>query len=71
MDNFEIFPSAASLPLLTQARTRSISAENPTGEPGKGGMAVPALTATQNENEISLSISFPRFLCNDGVGGGE
>ncbi len=30
-----------TLPLLTQARTRSISAENPTGEKGKGGMAIP------------------------------
>ena len=30
-----------SLPLLTNARTRSISAENPTGEKGKGGMAIP------------------------------
>ncbi len=29
------------LPLLTDARTRSISAENPTGEKGKGGMAIP------------------------------
>ena len=30
-----------ALPLLTNARTRSISAENPTGEKGKGGMAIP------------------------------
>ena len=30
-----------ALPLMTSARTRSISAENPTGEKGKGGMAVP------------------------------
>jgi len=30
-----------ALPLLTEARTRSISPENPTGERGKGGMAVP------------------------------
>lgn len=30
-----------SLPLLGRGRTRSVSAENPTGEPGKGGMAVP------------------------------
>ena len=30
-----------ALPLITNARTRSISAENPTGEKGKGGMAVP------------------------------
>jgi hypothetical protein len=28
-----------SLPLLGRGRTRSISAENPTGEKGKGGMA--------------------------------
>jgi len=31
----------SNLPLLGQGRTRSISAENPTGEPGKGGMAIP------------------------------
>ena len=30
-----------TLPILGQGRTRSISAENPTGEKGKGGMAVP------------------------------
>jgi hypothetical protein len=30
-----------SLPLLSDAKTRSICAENPTGEKGKGGMAVP------------------------------
>ena len=30
-----------ALPLVTGARTRSVSAENPTGEKGKGGMAVP------------------------------
>ncbi len=29
------------LPMLSKARTRSICAENPTGEKGKGGMAVP------------------------------
>ena len=32
-----------ALPLLGNARTRSISAENPTGEKGRGGMAVPDL----------------------------
>jgi D-arabinan exo alpha-(1,3)/(1,5)-arabinofuranosidase (non-reducing end) len=31
-----------TLPLLGAARTRSISAENPTGEPGGGGRAIPA-----------------------------
>jgi hypothetical protein len=30
-----------NLPLILNAETRSISAENPTGEKGKGGMAVP------------------------------
>lgn len=30
-----------TLPLLGQGKTRSISAENPTGEKGKGGMAIP------------------------------
>ena len=34
-------PGMGSLPLLGRGRTRSISAENPTGEKGKGGMAVP------------------------------
>lgn len=34
-------PGLGTLPLLTDARTRSISAENPTGEKGKGGMAIP------------------------------
>jgi hypothetical protein len=31
----------ANLPILTDAQTRSVSAENPTGEKGQGGMAVP------------------------------
>jgi hypothetical protein len=30
-----------ALPLLSEAETRSISPENPTGEKGKGGMAIP------------------------------
>ncbi len=34
-------PGLGSLPLLGRGRTRSICAENPTGEKGKGGMAVP------------------------------
>jgi hypothetical protein len=34
-------PGLGSLPLLGWGRTRSISAENPTGEKGKGGMAIP------------------------------
>jgi hypothetical protein len=37
-------PGLGSLPLLGRGRTRSISAENPTGEKGKGGMAVPIPT---------------------------
>ena len=31
----------SALPLLSGARTRSVCPENPTGEKGKGGMAVP------------------------------
>jgi len=31
-----------ALPFLSDERTRSISAENPTGEKGKGGMAIPS-----------------------------
>jgi hypothetical protein len=34
-------PGLGSLPLLGRGRTRSISAENPTGAKGKGGMAIP------------------------------
>ena len=34
-------PGLGSLPLLGRGRTRSISAENPTGEKGRGGMAIP------------------------------
>jgi len=34
-------PGLGSLPLLDRGRTRSISAENPTGAKGKGGMAIP------------------------------
>ncbi len=30
-----------SLPFLSRGRTRSVSAENPTGEKGRGGMAIP------------------------------
>ena len=30
-----------ALPFLSRARTRSVSAENPTGEKGRGGMAIP------------------------------
>ncbi|MBN61349.1 MAG: hypothetical protein CME20_08345, partial [Gemmatimonadetes bacterium] len=30
------------LPLLGQARTRSVCPENPTGKKGQGGMAVPS-----------------------------
>ena len=42
MDNLTGLNSGlGALPLITNARTRSISAENPTGEKGKGGMAAP------------------------------
>jgi hypothetical protein len=34
-------PGLGTLPMLGQGRTRSISAENPTGEKGKGGRAIP------------------------------
>jgi hypothetical protein len=34
----------SALPLLSDARTRSISAENPTGGKGMGGMAIPSPT---------------------------
>jgi hypothetical protein len=35
------FSGLGSLPFLTDAKTKSISPENPTGEKGKGGMAIP------------------------------
>src|SRR5512137_1563006 len=37
-------PGLGTLPLLGRGRTRSISAENPTGEKGKGGRAIPVPT---------------------------
>lgn len=42
-----------NLSRLSDARTRSISPENFTGEKGKGAMAVPNLPATRNENNAS------------------
>lgn len=42
MNDFErLGLGLGGLPLLSKTRTRSISAENPTGEKGKGGMAIP------------------------------
>ena len=42
MKNLEGLGSGLSgLPLLSNVRTRSVCAENPTGEKGKGGMAIP------------------------------
>jgi hypothetical protein len=40
-DGFGLNTGLANLPVLTQSETRSISPENPTGEKGKGGMAIP------------------------------
>src|ERR1700728_640738 len=40
-DGFGLNTGRAHLPVLTQSETRSISPENPTGEKGKGGMAIP------------------------------
>jgi hypothetical protein len=37
----DLLPGLGALPLLRDARTRSISAENPTGKKGEGGMASP------------------------------
>ena len=37
----DLLPGLGALPLLREGRTRSISAENPTGAKGRGGMAVP------------------------------
>ncbi len=36
-----LFGGLNTLPLLTDCKTRSVCAENPTGEKGKGGMAIP------------------------------
>ena len=41
MSNVALGAGLAGLPLLSGARTRSVCPENPTGEKGKGGMAVP------------------------------
>src|SRR5215211_5027282 len=41
MDEFNgLGMGLGTLSRLSAARTRSISAENPTGEPGRGGMAI-------------------------------
>jgi len=40
-DSTSPFGGLNALPFLSDARTYSISAENPTGEKGKGGMAIP------------------------------
>ena len=45
-----IHNSMATLHLLSDAKTRSISAENPTGEKGKGGMAVEGTGAVAARN---------------------
>ncbi len=52
--------SLSSLPLLTPARTRSVSPENPTGEKGKGGMAVP--------NPADPDLSFSKAAVDLGQG---
>ncbi len=42
MDNYSgLIPGLGALPLLSDMRTRSISAENPTGAKSSGGMAIP------------------------------
>ena len=41
MDTFGLNPGLGTLPVLTRAETRSVSPENPTGEKGRGGMAIP------------------------------
>ncbi len=52
MNDFErLGMGLGGLPLVTKARTRSISAENPSGAKGKGGMAIP--------NVESLSLAYP------------
>jgi hypothetical protein len=40
-NHFPLGQSLGSIPFLSRAKTRSISAENPTGEKGKGAMADP------------------------------
>ena len=45
--------SLGNLSRLSDAKTRSISPENFTGEKGKGGMATPQLPATRNVNNAS------------------
>jgi hypothetical protein len=44
MNFFETFGAGlGGLPFLSEGSTRSVSAENPTGQKGKGGMAIPDL----------------------------
>ena len=53
-------PGLGTLPLLGGGRTRSISAENPTGEKGKGGNYV--IRATGNEKTRRISSAELRQL---------
>ncbi len=53
-----------NLSRLSAARTRSISAENPTGEPGRGGMATEGTGARAARDlgqgwKVSPSIAIP------------
>ena len=41
MSEFTLGAGLSGLPLLSGARTRSVCPENPTGEKGKGAMAIP------------------------------
>ncbi len=58
------FNTPASMPLLSNARTRSISAENPTGEKGAGALATTGTGEKSARNlgkgwKVSPSVSIP------------
>src|SRR5699024_756459 len=57
------------LSLLSDARTRSISAENPTGEPGGGGRAERGQHSTAYASR-DLGIGWKKSPCRD-IRGGE
>lgn len=57
-----LYNAMSTLHLLSNAKTRSISAENPTGEPGKGGMAAVGVETELAARELGLGWKVNPYL---------
>ena len=57
----EFTSGLGSLPLLSDAQTRSISPENPTGEKGKGAMMIPKIGDPEQPHADRFAASWPRL----------